>query len=61
MIFFFMFGCNMKNTKNFIIYLKLVKNLCIFKLQNIYIKKNLKKLNKFEIAYKNNLLILIFF
>ena len=34
---FFMFGCPMKNIKENQIWLKLIKNLCIFKLFNFYI------------------------
>ena len=34
---FFMFGCPMKNIKENQIWLKLIKNLCIFKLFNLYI------------------------
>ena len=34
---FFIFGCRMKNIKENQIYLKIVKNLCIFKLYNFYI------------------------
>ena len=36
---FLMFGCPMKNIKENQIWLKLIKNLCIFKLFNPYIDK----------------------
>ena len=52
-----MIGFTMKNMEKKQIWLKLLTNLCIFKLFNFYVKK-LKYVNEFDIPYKNNLLIL---
>ena len=49
-----------KNTKENKIQLKLIKNLCIFKLF-IFYREEKNKLNEFEEACKNNLLTLNLF
>ena len=53
-----MFGLSIKNMKKENeMWLKFIKNLYIFKIFNIYIEeKNIW--NNFEVAYKNNLMIL---
>ena len=55
-----MFGFTMENTKKNQIYLKLVRNVCILKLFNLYIIKE-NEWKEFEKAYKNNLLTLNLF
>ena len=54
---FLMVGCLMKNIKENWIWIKLVRNVYIFKWFNLYIEE-LKKSNEFKVAYKNNLLTL---